>query len=464
MTKCNDALCLTRSETLSKVAAGVGESQNETQIYMFTVNFGETNIAAQMASRGLRTEFEANLLAARNFASDLYTDNLPPFAKQHEDSPGLTQIEAIAAHIRNTFKHLVVLGTGGSSLGAQAAMRIAAYLPENVGGPKVHIHTPDSICPFEMDRLLAQLPANDTHVLTVSKSGTTAETLSQLLIFRAWFEGQDILRPLSDHFTFITEPGDRALRRYGEDLGSTILDHPTDVGGRFSVLTNVGMLPVAVSGLSVDAFRAGAAHAVMQFASNAESAAPTVGAALIHTLANHAGVSQVLLMPYMEALREFTRWHGQLWAESIGKDGLGTTPIRAVGPVDQHSQLQLYLDGPNDKFCTFITVPSYGKGPQVNASAARAFGLDYMAGRTIGDTVTCQSRATQKALRARGRITREFVIEDMNERALGALFVSFMLETVIMAHLMGVNAYDQPAVEDGKIITRQYLAALAEKD
>lgn len=431
---------------------------------MFTVNFGETNIAHQLASRGLDAEFDANLKVAADFAAKLYAEDLPPFAKQHYDAASLIEIEATAKRIRQTFNHLVVLGTGGSSLGAQAAMRIAAYLPENANGPNIIIHTPDSICPFEMDRMLAQLPANETHILSVSKSGTTAETLSQLLIFRAWLDTNELSKPLSDHFTFITEPGERALRQYAEELGSQILDHPTDVGGRFSVLTNVGMLPVAVSGLSAKEFRAGAAEAIEDFAAKPAAAAPTVGAALIHTLAEHANISQILLMPYMEALREFTRWHGQLWAESVGKDGLGTTPIRAVGPVDQHSQLQLYLDGPNDKFCTFVTVPSYGKGPRVDSGAAKAFGLDYMAGRTIGDTVTCQSRATQKALRARGRITREFVCENMTERELGALFVSFMLETVIMAHLMGVNAYDQPAVEDGKIITRQYLAALAEKN
>lgn len=427
---------------------------------MFTVNFGETPLKDQLNKRGLGASYDSALAQAASYAARLFDAERPPFASQPASGDDIDSINAAAARIRAGFGHLVVLGTGGSSLGAQAAIRIADYLPEHINGTGIRIHTPDSLCPFEMDRLLAALPAAGTHVLAISKSGTTAETLSQLLVFRAWLDDAALEKPIADHFTFITEPGDRPLRRYGEDLGSTILNHPTDVGGRFSVLTNVGMLPVAASGLSATAFREGADAAMSAFLAAPEKAAPTVGAALVDTLSRHADVSQVLLMPYADALREFTRWHGQLWAESLGKDGLGTTPIRAVGPVDQHSQLQLFLDGPNDKFCTFVTIPSYGKGPRMDVTASKAFGLDYMAGRTIGDTVTCQSKATQETLRAKDRMVREFVIDDLSEFNLGALFVSFMLETVITAHLMGVNAFDQPAVEDGKVLTRQYLADL----
>ena len=427
---------------------------------MFTMNFGTTALEDQISALGLSEAYAANLSKASEFAEELAKDGLLPFARQASDAPELADIETAATHIRAGFKHLIVLGTGGSSLGAQAAIAIARYLPDHISGTATKIHTPDSLCPFEMDRLFAELQPSETHVIAISKSGTTAETLAQLLACRAWLEAGCDGSDLSGHFTFVTEPGERPLRTYGEKLGSPILDHPTDVGGRFSVLTTVGMLPAAVSGLSAKKFRSGAEDVSAAFASDPAVSAAVVGAALTQTLQEHKGVTQVLLMPYAEALRAFTRWHGQLWAESLGKDGLGTTPIRAIGPVDQHSQLQLFLDGPNDKFCTFVTVPSLGEGRRIDVEAAKAFGLDYMAGRTIGDTVTCQSRATQETLRGKGRMVRELVIDRLSEENLGGLFVSFMLETVVTAQLMGVDAFDQPAVEEGKILTRQYLADL----
>lgn len=429
---------------------------------MFDVNYGAIPLADQLADRGLSAAFEANLAKASQYAPDLKAGGLLPFARQPATGPEINAINQAAARITGAFKNLIVLGTGGSSLGAQAAIAIARYLPSHIQGTNTVIHTPDSLCPFEMDRLFAELDPVSTHVLAISKSGTTAETLAQLLACRAWIEQAAGPKSLGDHFTFVTEPGPRPLRTYAEKLGAPVLDHPTDVGGRFSVLTNVGMVPVAVSGLSAAKFRQGSDAACAAFTDSPETAAAVVGAALTQTLHDHAGVTQVLIMPYAEALRAFTRWHGQLWAESLGKDGLGTTPVRAVGPVDQHSQLQLFLDGPNDKFCTFVTIPSLGLGPRIDPDEARAYGLDYMAGRTIGDTVTCQSRATQETLRKKGRMVREFVIDSLSEENLGALFVSYMLETVITAHLMGVNAFDQPAVEEGKILTREYLAALGD--
>ena len=422
---------------------------------MFSYSFGTKSLDTLLADMGLTEAYAANLAKAVAYAKNLATEGLLPFARQASDGADTGPIATAAARITASCDDLIVLGTGGSSLGAQAAIALARFNK----GP-VRIHTPDSLCPFEMDLLFRELETKRTHVLAISKSGTTAETLAQLLACRAWIEAGSHSANLGDHFTFVTEPGPRPLRTYGEKLGSPILDHPTDVGGRFSVLTNVGMLPVAVSGLSVKAFREGAEEVCADFTASPETATAVVGAALTQTLSEHKGITQVLIMPYAESLRAFTRWHGQLWAESLGKDGLGTTPVRAVGPVDQHSQLQLFLDGPNDKFCTFITVPSYGKGPRIDPDEAKAYGLDYMAGRTIGDTVTCQSLATQETLRAKNRTVREIVIDALSEENLGGLFVSFMLETVVTAHLMGVNAFDQPAVEEGKILTRQYLNAL----
>jgi len=420
---------------------------------MFSLSFGNICLEDQLTSLGILNAYQENLDKATQFAEQVAINGMPAFVRLLPGAPDMAPMMELASHISLKFTDLIVLGTGGSSLGAQAALALARFK----NGPNTRIHTPDSLDAYEMDKLFRNLVPSNTHVLTISKSGTTGETLAQLLACRSWKETANPDGSLAEHFSFITEPGERALRTYGEALGSIILEHATDIGGRFSVLSNVGMLPVAVAGLSVSSFRSGAQKFCQTFIENPETSIAVIGAALIHTLNREKGVTQILTMPYAESLRAFTRWHCQLWAESVGKNGLGTTPIRAVGPVDQHSQLQLYLDGPDDKFYTIVTIPSYGKGPKIDAAEARKYGLDYMADRTIGDMVTCQSRATQDTLRKRGRTVREIVVDNVNEENLGGLFASFMLETIITAQLMGVNAYDQPAVEEGKKLTRTYL-------
>lgn len=420
--------------------------------------YNKTQILDQLTSAGLIDIFNDNLeKAAAKAQHMLEHEKLGWMRIVHEDYD-IAPMADHAARIRDTFTDVVILGTGGSSLGAKAATAIAPIM--ELDG--VTLHVPDSLCPFEMDVLLRKLPKDKTHILSISKSGTTAETLSQTIVMMQWFEKNGI-SDLKDYFTFITEPGDRILRQVAEKMAAPILDHETDIGGRFSVLSNVGMLPAAVMGMKPRCFRKGAKDVIANLDDNPKDHAAVFGAALIHTLNTEKNVTQTVLMPYAESLRDLTRWWGQLWAESLGKDGLGTTPLVAVGPVDQHSQLQLYLDGPRDKMYTFITVPSFGQGPKIGGDAAKKMGLDYMADCTIGDVVTLQSRATQNTLKNKGDIVREFTLETLNEYNLGMVFMSYMLETGITAGLMGIDAYDQPAVEEGKILTRQYLNDLQNK-
>jgi glucose-6-phosphate isomerase len=165
-----------------------------------------------------------------------------------------------------------------------------------------------------------------------------------------------------------------------------------------------------------------------------------------------------IMLPYGDRLSRFAAWYGQLWGESLGKDGEGTTPVAALGPVDQHSQLQLYLDGAPQHFITIIRESCAGRGPRVSADLAKLAGADYLAGHTAGDLVAAQQRALPEALIAAGRPVRTIDLKTLNERALGALMMHFMLETILAAHLLGVDPFDQPAVESGKVLTRRYLA------
>ena len=182
-----------------------------------------------------------------------------------------------------------------------------------------------------------------------------------------------------------------------------------------------------------------------------------VGAALAVALAESKGKTISVMMAYADRLEKFVKWYVQLWAESLGKDGKGITPIGALGPVDQHRQLQLFIAGPRDKFFTVITTGVAGKGPRIDGGLAKLAGEDGFGGKTIGDLVAAQGRATIETLAKNGCPVRGIHIETLDEFALGELLMHFMLETMIAAHLLGVDPFDQPAVEEGKILAKRYL-------
>jgi len=188
---------------------------------------------------------------------------------------------------------------------------------------------------------------------------------------------------------------------------------------------------------------------------------PPAMAAAIHVGLQHHGLSQSVLMAYGEAFKPFVRWYRQLWAESLGKNGQGTTPIDALGPVDQHSQLQLYLDGPVDKQFTLLMLQQTGRGPQVDADLANGLGQGYLAGRRIGDLIDAMQTSTADTLVKHGRPVRRLTTAKLDETSLGALFMHFMLETLFTADLMEVDPFGQPAVEESKVLARCYLQETA---
>ena len=245
----------------------------------------------------------------------------------------------------------------------------------------------------------------------------------------------------AENFVIITEPKDSQLTKIAKHYNIPTYDHDPNLGGRFAVLSIVGLLPAMLAGVDPTAIRNGAATMLQ------DPEYAIAGAALNYA----AGKPQTVLMTYIDRLAYLGLWFRQLWAESVGKDGQGTTPIRAMGTVDQHSQLQLYLDGPKDKLFTVIT-GNFG-GSIINNQVAP----DYLQGRSMGDLMEAEQRATIMAMQEKGCPTRVINVPNVDEQALGALLMQFMLETMIMADLLGVNAFDQPAVERGKILTREYM-------
>ena len=350
------------------------------------------------------------------------------------------------------FATVAVLGIGGSSLGGQALTAL-----RKPGKPFVEFH--DNPDPFAWAAALKRFDLKKTHFIAISKSGGTAETLIQVLTAVDALEKLGV-KVLKKHFTIITEPHQSPLADFADSIGAVKLDHPTGVGGRYSVLTMVGALPGLAMGLNFKQLRAGAQAALEQVLNaKAPGDAPAAtGAALHYALSQQGKLATTILWPYADHLAVFGGWWRQLWAESLGKDGQGATPVSVLGPVDQHSQLQLFRDGPGNALFTLMTVDTKGKGPAAPRPRAKALGLDYLAGKRLGDLVDAEGRATAQTLFKNGRPVRRMHLSKVDEFHMGALMMHFMLETIIMGKLMGVDPFNQPGVEEGKVLARQYLA------
>jgi len=416
--------------------------------------------------------------SALNAALDRAEAALETLRKRHADGslpllklPGthgdLAQIRDTGQRLAENATDVVFLGTGGSSLGGQTLAQLAGHAVPGVGvlrsPPRLHFM--DNLDPDTYGTLLVRLPHQTTRFVAISKSGGTAETLMQTIAALAAVKAEGLTTRIPDIFLGLTEPAKSGKRNGLRDLLTQhhvpILDHHTGVGGRFSVLTNVGLLPAATLDLDIVAVREGAGLALAPVLAKKPAAQvpAALGAALSVALAEGKGKSISVLMAYADRLERFTRWYVQLWAESLGKDGKGTTPIGALGPVDQHSQLQLFIAGPRDKLFTVVTADPAGRGPRIDRELAALAGEPGLGGKTIGDLVAAQGRATAETLAKNGCPVRTIHLGQLDEESLGELLMHFMLETIIAAHLMGVDAFDQPAVEEGKVLAKRYLGS-----
>ncbi len=423
----------------------------------------EKNVGGQGVSAGA---LDAMLKRAQGGLDELrrrHADGSLPLLRLPEKQDDLAEIRAAAGTLTQGATDIVILGTGGSSLGGQTLAQLAFYNVPGVGSLRAppRAHFIDNLDPLSFEAMLAKLPLATTRFVTISKSGGTAETLMQTIAALSALKqgGLDARNAVLG----ISEPGKSGKRNGLRDLLGKhqvpMLDHDTGVGGRYSALTNVGLLPAAVLGLDIAAIRKGAAAALAPvLAKKPPAQVPAaLGAALAISLAESKGKSISVLMAYCDRLERFTHWYVQLWAESLGKDGKGTTPLAALGPVDQHSQVQLYIAGPRDKLFSVVTVAAAGLGPRIDGELARLAGEPGFTGKTIGDLVAAEGRATAETLAKNGCPVRTLHLPKLDEAALGELLMHFMLETIIAAHLLGIDAFDQPAVEEGKVLAKKYL-------
>jgi glucose-6-phosphate isomerase len=427
---------------------------------MSYVHLASTCFSEALGTHGLdRAVYDSLIVRAAEALEGLrarHADGSLPLLRLPAARDDLAALKPVAEDYRARFAEVVVLGTGGSSLGGRTLCRLS----EDASAPRLRFE--DNVDPHSFDALLKEIDPAKTGFIVISKSGSTAETMTQFLVCLAAMRAA-LGDGAAAHFTAITEPGDSVLRRLCAKFGIDVLDHDPGVGGRYSALSLVGLLPAMIAGLDAAAVRAGA-QGVLDLALGAddpETVPPAVGAAIAVGLAREKRISQSVLMPYVDRLREFALWYRQLWAESLGKRGQGTTPVDALGTVDQHSQLQLYLDGPRDKMFTVMMLACAGTGARIDPALADDDALGYLAGRTVGDLMDAEQRATARTLIRNNRPTRIFRLETLDEATMGALMMHFMLETVIAAHLLQVDPFDQPAVEEGKVLTREYLAEVA---
>jgi len=382
------------------------------------------------------------------------------------DTADLPPVHAAAKRLREGATDILVLGVGGSSLGGQTLAQLTGYGTVGLSSflPEPRIHFLDNLDPITYEALLKKLPLKTTKFISISKSGGTGETLLQTIVAITALRGAGIAEAdLGKHFQGLSEPAKpgkfHALRALLEPFGTPFLDHHTGVGGRYSVLTNCGLLPASTLGLDIEALRAGAAKALAPvLAGKGVREVPAAVGAALHLAAMRSGKGIAVLMPYADKLALFTRWWVQLWAESLGKDGKGTQPVAALGPVDQHSQQQLYLAGPKDKFFTVLTVGAKGKGPKIDAGLAGVIAEPDFANKTIGDLVAAQGLAMVDTFAKNGRSVRRLHVEHVDETVHGELLMHFMLETILTGYGMGVDPFDQEAVEEAKILAKRYLA------
>ena len=359
-----------------------------------------------------------------------------------------------------SFEHVVVMGSGGSSLSGKTlvALKDQGYGPMQ-GRPKLHFM--DNVDPATFTAMTSRLPLDRTGFLPISKSGGTPETLMATFTAIAAIEAKLGKNALATNILAITEATDNPLRKLMTKYGATILDHDPKVGGRYSALSLVGMLPAMIAGADCVAIREGAASVLdpVIAARDTKALAPAVGAALSVGLSKERGINITVLMPYVDRLETFAFWYRQIWAESLGKNGTGTTPIRAMGTIDQHSQTQLYLGGPVDKLFTILIQDTAGQGTRLTPEMLGGDkALDYLSGQSMGDLLLAEADATAATLVKSGRPVRIIRIPAVDEKVMGALMMHYMLETMFAAELWGVDAFDQPEVEASKVLTRQYLS------
>ena len=357
----------------------------------------------------------------------------------------LEETKKISHQFREKKEKIIIFGTGGSNLGARALNNI--ILNNNIS-----LEFYDNIDPINFEKNFQNINFDTTGFLVISKSGTTPETLSQFsCIYQKSIELSKV-KEFCSNTLIITEFKESPLYRIAKDNNCLLLEHHKDIGGRYSIFSNVGIVPAIISGLNINELFNGASEVIY----NINKYKPyDLGRYL--TQKENLKFTNNVLMTYSDSLYFFGKWYLQLWAESIGKKNKGITAIHSVGTTDQHSQLQLYLDGPKDKYFTFITTDHSNKGMKINNEIFKNTSINYFQDKTMGDLMQAEQLATIETFKLNNFSFREIYIPKIDEKNLGKLISFSIIETIASCIYLDVDPFDQPAVEQGKKLTKTYL-------
>lgn len=377
-------------------------------------------------------------------------------------------INAKAKDIRDNFDDFVVLGIGGSALGPIAVHQALCHLRyndlprERRGGPRLFIE--DNIDPERMESLFEVIDIEHTMFNVITKSGSTSETMSQLLL------ATNILREKlgdgwTEHIVATTDHSKGNLIKISKEFGLDTFYVPDGVGGRFSELCPVGLLAAAVCGIDIEELLAGAAYMDELCRTHDIWHNPAYMMAALQMKAVEKGCNINVMMPYADSLKYMADWFAQLWAESLGKavhtDGsaahTGQTPVKSLGVTDQHSQVQLYTEGPFDKVITFIGVDKYRSTVEIPHAYDNIPDVAFLSGHTFNELIKCEQFATEYAVQKSGHMNCTVTLPEVNAFTVGQLLFLFQLETAFAGELLGINAFDQPGVEEGKNATYALL-------
>ncbi len=374
------------------------------------------------------------------------------------DNPFLcAEIEKfVASH--SDKKYIVILGIGGSALGGIAIQKMLAPHTQD------HIFFLDTMDPEKIAEISEKITLSQTLFLVMSKSGGTVETLSQYAFFLQQVQDADLVR--ADHFAFITG-NSGFLREEGEKKGIVMFPVPETVGGRFSVLTAIGLVPARFMGIEISELLQGAREMRENFLEISHKKNQAFQFATVQYNALQAGISKNVMYAYSQSLFPVADWFRQLLAESTGKRYsqhggeifTGITPINALGVTDHHSQNQLYMEGPFDTLVCFLETDTFSSEISVPDLGYLSNPLSFLQGKSFAEILIAEREAAKKSLTECERPWVNLSVPEKSARMLGQLFLFFEASTAFVAEMMDINAFDQPGVERTKILTKEILGA-----
>jgi len=431
-----------------------------------TANFFQNKVGAAGLRRADLTRLAGRLDTSRRGLKQDLADGSVGYLSMPERHRDIRASIKAADEISSKFKTLIVLGIGGSDLGAR--MLVRALRPER-GGMDIRFLGANTD-PEEIAAVLAEVDLRRCAINIVSKSGGTIEPMSTFLLLRDRLIRRVGRQKHVRHIIATTDDNSGTMRAIADREGYRTLSVPDDIGGRFSALTPVGLFPAACAGIPVRGLLRGMKDVRNNFfRSPARSNAILKFAGLHYAAYTKQNRNITVLMPYAARLDLFGDWFRQLWAESLGNRwsrsgreiNVGLTPVAALGATDQHSQVQLYNEGPQDKLITFIEVEKLRHDFTVPKTYADLDGVSYLGGHAFSEILHTERMATAKALAQDGKPNGTIYVPNISEQSVGGLMTFFMLATSVMGDLLNVNAYDQPGVEGGKKVI---FSSLGRKD